>query len=432
MSDLPADIFTFETAGVPRDLVGYGLNPPNPRWPHGAKIAVSFVLNFEEGAENCIVNGPPEEGCKYDTHTEFLLNDMNPTAQPAFNVRNLNMESIYEYGTRSAFQRITSIFQKAGKYSGPNQYNNTTQRPLPLTVYACGKALEQTPDLGHLMVTSGFEVSTHHYRWIDYSATPYAVEAAHTQKTIDAQEKIVGYPPIGFYVGRPSMNSRGIAMRAAQNDPAVVENGLFKGFLYDNDAYNDDLPYWYRADKYAAEELEKAGKSVTAESLPPCARPMLVLPYTLELNDRKFVSQGAGYSACDDFVESAKAAILQILDEVGDEESTQTGFAVPKMISIGLHCRLSGRPSRAYAIKKILDWIMEFNAAYPRPEGIPADHANHYTPIWVARRVEIARHWYKNFYPTDSLVPNPLETLDVIPQDFDKYADDVVAKKATQ
>jgi len=295
----------------PRDLTGYGQTPPHPHWPEDSKIAVQFVINYEEGGENCILHGDPA--------SEAFLSEMIG-AQPLAGVRNISMESLYEYGSRAGFWRLHRLF---------------TQRNIPLTVYAVAMALERNPEAAKAMVEAGWEIASHGYRWIDYQYVGEDVERSHIQKAIDIQTRVTGTRPLGFYQGRLSPNTRRL----------VVEEG---GFLYDADSYADDLPYWdttYRKD---------GGK------------PHLVIPYTLDTNDMRFATY-QGFNSGDQFFTYLKDAFDVLYAE---------GETTPKMMSIGLHCRLSGRPGRTAALARFLDYIQQKS------------------DVWICRRIDIAHHWH--------------------------------------
>ena len=293
----------------PRDMVGYGQTPPHSQWPNGARLALQFVMNYEEGGENCILHGDPA--------SEAFLSEI-VGAEPLMGVRNLNMESIYEYGSRAGFWRLHRLF---------------TQRSMPVTVYAVAMALARNPAAGRAMVEAGWEVASHGYRWIDYQYVGEEVEREHIQKAIAIHTDVIGSRPLGFYQGRLSPNTRRL----------VVEAG---GFLYDADSYADDLPYW----------VHDYGK------------PHLVIPYTLDSNDMRFATS-QGFNCGDQFFTYLKDAFDVLYGE---------GKTSPKMMSVGLHCRLSGRPGRAAALAKFLDYVQSHDR------------------VWVCRRVDIARHWHKH------------------------------------
>ena len=288
-----------------RDLAGYGGDPPHPRWPGDARIAVQFVLNVEEGAEQSILNG--------DEQSESYLHEL-PGRPPRTGERDLSVEGMYEYGSRAGAWRILEMFQARG---------------LPLTAFAVGLALELNPDLGRALSAAGHEVAGHGYRWIDYRTLPEAEERRHIRLTIEAIERICGVRPAGWYTGRVSQNTRRLLR---------VEGG----FLYLSDTYNDDLPYWL-AD-------------------PP---PQLVIPYTLVTNDARYLMSN-GFASGADFFALLKDA-FDLLWQEGERR--------PKMMSIGLHGRISGHPARAMALARFLDYVQGHDA------------------VWVCRRVDIARHW---------------------------------------
>ncbi len=293
----------------PRDMVGYGATPPNPDWPNGAKIAVQIVLNYEEGGENNILHGDPAS-------ESYLWEIVG--ASPLQGVRNMNIESVYEYGSRAGVWRILRLFR---------------ERKIPITVYAIAMALERNPDVAKVMLADGHEIATHGYRWIDYQYFGEQEETAHLKKAIEIQEQITGSRPLGSYLGRISPNTRKI----------VSEEG---GFLYNSDVYNDDLPYW-----------EIHGEN-----------PLLLIPYTLENNDMKF-GTAQGFNSGDDFYCYLRDAFDVLYAE---------GTDAPKMMSIGLHCRLVGRPGRFAALSRFLD------------------HVQKHADVWLCRRIDIAKHWHEH------------------------------------
>ena len=288
-----------------RDLAGYGGNPPHPHWPSDARIAVQFVLNVEEGAEQSILNG--------DEQSESYLHEL-PGRLPRLGERDLSVESMYEYGSRAGVWRILEMFQA---------------RDLPLTAFAVGLALELNPALGKALSAAGHEVAGHGYRWIDYRILSEAEERRHIRLTIAAIERACGVRPVGWYTGRVSQNTRRL----------LREEG---GFLYLSDAYNDDLPYWL-AD----------------------APPQLVIPYTLVTNDARYLMSN-GFASGADFFALLKDA-FDLLWQEGERR--------PKMMSIGLHGRISGHPARAMALARFLDYVQEHDG------------------VWICRRADIARHW---------------------------------------
>jgi putative urate catabolism protein len=290
-----------------RDLIGYAEHPPHPQWPGNARLALNFVINYEEGAESCILNGDPA--------SEGFLGEL-PDSPPLQGKRDLGQESIYEYGSRAGFWRLRRIF---------------SERQLPVTVYAVGLALARNPAAARAMKVSGWEVASHSWRWIDYADMSAEQEREHINRCIETHEQLVGERPVGWYGSRVSENTRRL----------IVEEG---GFLYDSDAYNDDLPFW----NY------------------DYGRPHLVIPYTLDTNDMRFASP-AGFPDGSSFVTYLKDAFDLLYRE---------GESAPKMLTVGLHCRLTGRPGRAAALERFLDHVMRH------------EH------VWICRRDAIARHWY--------------------------------------
>jgi len=298
----------------PRDLIGYGAQPPHPRWPGDARIALSFVLNYEEGGERNILHG--------DKESEAFLSEM-VAAQPLQGVRNMSMESLYEYGSRAGVWRVLELFAK---------------HQVPLTVFAVAMAAERHPEVIRAMVQAGHEICSHGYRWIDYQYLDEAEERAHLQRAIEILTKLTGERPLGWYTGRTGPNTRRL----------VMEEG---GFLYDSDTYDDDLPYW--------------------EPTAPAGKPHLVIPYTLDTNDMRF-TQVQGFHTAEQFFQYLKDAFDTLYEE---------GATAPKMLSIGLHCRLIGRPARLVGLKRFLEY------------------AQSHERVWFARRVDIARHWHKEHPP---------------------------------
>ncbi len=288
-----------------RDLVGYGEHPPNPRWPGGARIAVQFVLNYEEGAERSVLDG--------DAQSETFLSEM-VGAQP-FPARHMSMESLYEYGSRAGVWRILRLFRDRG---------------LPLTVFGVAQAMARNPAVVEAFQHDGHEIAGHGWRWLSYQDAPEAVEREHLARAVETIERLTGEKLLGWYTGRDSPNTRRL----------VVEHG---GFLYDSDSYADDLPYWEAV----------SGK------------PHLVVPYTLDTNDMRFASPG-GFPSGEQFFAHLRDAFDCLYAE---------GAEGPKMLSVGLHCRLVGRPARLPSLARFLDHVL----AHP--------------DVWVTRRVDIARHW---------------------------------------
>jgi putative urate catabolism protein len=309
------------TAPYPRDLVGYGRQVPHAQWPHQARIAVQFVLNYEEGGENATVHG--------DAGSEMFLSEMfNP---PSFADRHLSMEGIYEYGSRVGVWRILREFEKRG---------------LPLTVFGVSMALERHPELTSAFVELGHEIACHGYRWINYQTMDEATERAHMKQGIEIIERLThtthgnSIHGAGWYTGRDSPNTRRL----------VADHG---GFEYDSDYYGEDLPFWMKVKKTNGDVV-----------------PQLVVPYTLDCNDMRFALP-QGFSQADDFFVYLRDSFDALYAE-GDE--------APKMMSIGMHCRLLGKPGRIVALQKFLDHIAKHDR------------------VWVARRIDIARHW-KQVHP---------------------------------
>jgi putative urate catabolism protein len=302
------------TAPYPRDLVGYGRNPPHPQWPGQARVALQFVLNYEEGGENAVLHG--------DGGSEQFLSEMfNP---PSFTERHMSMEGIYEYGSRVGVWRILREFEKRG---------------LPLTVFGVGMALQRHPELTAAFVELGHEIACHGWRWISYQNLDEATEREHMRLGLDAIEKLTGSRPLGWYTGRDSPQTRRL----------VADDG---GLLYDSDYYGDDLPFWMK--------VKRSDGAVV---------PRLVLPYTLDTNDMRF-SLPQGFAQAEDFFIYLRDSFDALYAE-GDPN----GENAPKMMSIGMHCRLLGRPGRLVALQRFLD------------------HVAKHDKVWVCRRVDIARHW---------------------------------------
>jgi len=302
------------TAPYPRDLVGYGRNPPHPQWPGQARVALQFVLNYEEGGENAVLHG--------DGGSEQFLSEMfNP---PSFTERHMSMEGIYEYGSRVGVWRILREFEKRG---------------LPLTVFGVGMALQRHPELSAAFVELGHEIACHGWRWISYQNLDEATEREHMRLGLDAIEKLTGKRPLGWYTGRDSPQTRRL----------VADDG---GLLYDSDYYGDDLPFWMK--------VKRSDGTVV---------PRLVLPYTLDTNDMRFALP-QGFAQAEDFYIYLRDSFDALYAE-GDPN----GDNAPKMMSIGMHCRLLGRPGRLVALQRFLD------------------HVAKHDKVWVCRRVDIARHW---------------------------------------
>lgn len=300
-------LMTFAAADYPRDMIGYSNHPPLVQWPDKARVAVQFVVNYEEGAENCVLHGDPASEA-------FLSEIVGAQALP--NVRHMNMESIYEYGSRVGFWRLHSLF---------------TERKLPITVFAVALALERNPEAVAAMQAADWEIASHGYRWIDYQYMDESLERAHMQLAIEAHTRVTGQRPLGWYLGRCSPNTHRL----------VAEEG---GFTYNADSYADDIPYW---------DAQFGDK------------PQLIIPYTLDANDMRFASP-QGFNAGDQFFNYLKDSFDTLYAE---------GEHTPRMLSVGLHCRLIGRPGRIAALARFLDYINEFDQ------------------VWVTRRIDIAQHW---------------------------------------
>lgn len=290
-------------AAYPRDLHGYGETPPDAAWPKGARLALQFVINYEEGAENCILHG--------DTSSEAFLSEI-VGAEAYENQRHMNMESIYEYGSRAGFWRLHRMF---------------TDREMPVTVFGVAMALARNLDAVTAMKEANWEIASHGYRWIDYQFVDEETERKHLAEAIEVHTLVTGERPLGWYLGRCGPNSHRL----------VVEDG---GFVYSADSYADDLPYW----------------DLTADV------PQLMVPYTLDANDMRFATP-QGFNSGQQFYDYLKDSFDVLREEGG------------KMMSVGLHCRLAGRPGRAAAVARFLDYVAGFD------------------DVWVARRIDIANHW---------------------------------------
>ena len=292
-----------------RDMIGYGLNEPKVSWPNNARIAVQIVLNYEEGAENCVLDG--------DKNSEIFLSEIIG-AEPVKG-RHINMESLYEYGSRAGFWRLHKLFQ---------------EKNIPITVFGVGMALEKNPEICKTIKDVGYEVASHGWRWVDYQNIKKSEEKKHMKLAIQAHKKIFGERPYGWYTGRCSPNTRDL----------VIEDG---GFLYDSDSYNDDLPYW-----------ETRGK-----------KKQLIIPYTLDNNDMRFVTN-QGFNTGDHFFTYLKDSFDTLYEE---------GKTSPKMMSVGLHCRIIGKPGRIQSLKKFLDYVLK------------------HEDVWLCKRIDVAKHWVKNY-----------------------------------
>jgi len=297
----------------PRDMKGYGQEVPKVTWPNKAKVAVQFVINYEEGAENCILHG--------DEASETFLSEIIG-AQPFVNERHMNMESFYEFGSRAGFWRLHKLF---------------TDRDLPVTVFGVAMAMQRNPEAIEAMLKADWEIASHGYRWIDYQKVSIETEREHLKKAIAIHEEMTGEKPKGWYLGRMSENTRQL----------VIDEG---SFLYDSDSYADDLPYYVEGNE----------------------KPHLIVPYTLDINDMRFASP-QGFNSGEQFYTYLKDSFDTLYAEGAD---------APKMMSIGLHCRIIGRPGRFASLVRFLDYIAQFD------------------DVWVCRRQDIAEHWLKHHKPS--------------------------------
>jgi len=295
-----------------RNFIGYGNNLPKFKWVNNSKIAVQFVLNYEEGAENSVLNG--------DNQSEIFLSEIIG-AEPVVGHRHMNMESIYEYGSRRGFWRI---------------YNEFINRDLPLTIFGVGLALEKNEEICSAIKEANFEVASHGYRWINYQDIDPKIEEEHIIKCNEIIKNIFGYYPSGWYTGRTSPNTRELVLKNTQ-------------VIYDSDSYSDDLPYW----------IDNKDKR------------HLIIPYTLDNNDMRFVT-AQGFNTGDDFYNYLKDSFDTLYEEVN-----KTGSS--RMMSIGLHCRIIGRPGRFQSLVRFLNYIDGFK------------------DIWICKRKDIAKFWYDKF-----------------------------------
>ncbi|NNL55301.1 MAG: allantoinase PuuE [Woeseia sp.] len=308
---------TDDAEHYPRDLCGYGATVPDADWPNGARIALQFVINYEEGAENCVLHGDPASEA-------FLSEIVN--AQPVAGMRHMNMESLYEYGSRAGFWRLHRLF---------------TARGWPVTVFGVAMALQRNPRVVDAMWEANWEIASHGLRWIDYQHIDEATEREHLRQAIELHRTATGERPRGWYLGRCSPNSHRL----------VAAEG---GFAYNADSYADDLPYWdYQFDE-----------------------PQLMVPYTLDANDMRFAT-AQGFNSGGQFFEYLKDS-FDVLYAEGEKK--------PRMMSVGLHCRLAGRPGRAAALARFLDYVAKQQ------------------DVWVCRRIDIAEHWQKR-HPADKKNP---------------------------
>ena len=290
-------------------MIGYGSKTPTIKWPNNAKLALQIVLNYEEGAENSVLHG--------DKKSEVFLSEIIG-AQP-IKGRHINMESLYEYGSRIGFWRIHELFQ---------------EKKIPITIFGVGMALERNPEICKAIIDADYEVASHGWRWIDYQNIKKSDEKKHMKLAIKTIKKIFGKRPLGWYTGRCSPNTRDL----------VFEDG---GFLYDSDSYSDDLPYW---------EIRNKKKQ-------------LIIPYTLDNNDMRFATN-QGFNTGDHFYTYLKDSFDALYEE---------GKNFPKMMSVGLHCRLIGKPGRIQSLKKFLDYVLK------------------HEDVWICKRIDIAKHWIKNY-----------------------------------
>ena len=292
-----------------RDMIGYGSKELKITWPNNARIAVQIVLNYEEGAESCVLNG--------DNNSEVFLSEIIG-AKP-LKGRHVNMESLYEYGSRSGFWRLNKLFK---------------EKKIPITIFGVGMALQKNPDVCKAIIDGDYEIAAHGWRWIDYQNIKKSEEKKHMKLAIKTIKKIFGERPLGWYTGRCSPNTRDL----------VFEDG---GFLYDSDSYSDDLPYWETRNK----------------------KKQLIIPYTLDNNDMRF-STNQGFNTGEHFFSYLKDSFDALYEE---------GKKTPKMMSVGLHCRLIGKPGRIQSLKKFLDYILK------------------HEDVWICKRIDIAKHWIRNY-----------------------------------
>ena len=292
----------------PRDLAGYGRNPPHPRWPGDARVAVQFVINFEEGGENTLLHGDPASEA-------FLVDVLG--AEPWPGQRHMNVESMFEYGSRAGFWRLFRLF---------------TTRQIPVTVFGVATALARNSPIVAAMKEAGWDIASHGLKWIEYKDFSAVEEADHMREAVRLHTEATGTRPLGWYTGRSSENTLKL----------VLDDG---GFLYSSDSYADDLPYWVR------------GRS----------GPHLIIPYSLDANDMRFINP-QGFPGGDAFFGYLRDTFDYLYQE---------GAQTPRMMSVGLHCRLAGRPGRAHPVARFLDHMAKFDR------------------VWAASRLDIARHWYR-------------------------------------
>lgn len=296
--------------GYPRDMIGYANESINPKWPNKAKIALQFVLNYEEGAENSVLHG--------DESSEVFLSEMN-NPQAFIGQRHKSMESLYEYGSRVGVWRILGLFKEFD---------------IPITIFAVAMAIARNPKLAEYLAKEDYDICSHGYRWINYQNISKELECDHLYKSIEVLEKMIGKRPRGWYTGRDSVNTREL----------VVQEG---GFLYDSDSYNDDLPYF--------------DSEITSKE-------HLVIPYTMDNNDMRFGP--SGFTTSDQFFHYLKDSFDALYLE---------GIKTPKMMSIGMHCRILGKPGRIMAMRRFLEYVKSFN------------------DVWFCTRLDMANHWIENF-----------------------------------
>ncbi|MBO6555767.1 MAG: allantoinase PuuE [Pseudomonadales bacterium] len=285
----------------PRDMIGYGEATPDPKWPNGARLALNFVINYEEGGENNVIHG--------DQASETFLSEI--IGANAYEARHMSMESLYEYGSRAGFWRLHRLFQKFG---------------FPVTVYGVAMAMKRNPEAVDAMLKADWEIASHGYRWIDYQFVPENVEREHMAKAIEIHESLTGSKPLGWYTGRDSPNTRNLVLE-------------WDHFLYDSDSYADDLPYWHNQNH-------------------------LIIPYTLDINDMRFAAP-QGFNSGEQFFQYLKDSFDTLYAE-GD-----------KMMNVGLHCRIIGKPGRAASLARFLEYVAS------KPD------------VWICRRADIANHWYQ-------------------------------------
>ena len=293
----------------PRDMIGYGANNMKVVWPNNAKLALQIVLNYEEGAENSVLHG--------DKHSETFLSEIIG-AQP-IKGRHINMESLYEYGSKRGFWRIHELFQK---------------KKIPLTIFGVAMALERNPEVCKAIKNANYEIACHGWRWIDYQNISKSIEKKHMDLAIKTIKEIFGQRPLGWYTGRCSPNTRELVMNEG-------------GFLYDSDSYSDDLPYFEKRNN----------------------KKQLIVPYTLDNNDMRFATN-QGFNSGDQFYNYLKDSFDVLYKE---------GETNPKMMSVGLHCRIVGKPGRLKSLERFLDYVLE------------------HKDVWICKRIDIAKHWIKNY-----------------------------------